>query len=492
MHDTLKAEPLVLNYDGVLWKPTDVVLVPREYRTDGEDGRVPLLLCTTTSWYYLSDLYDESCWVALKSLGVREMATGDFVQDFINMVTEEPQVFRSKTSQWHSILSWKLTSSLSSEDARAIYRSRIRKLALVPLSGDHWVTSEEPGVFLPSHDGFDLRIQGVGLRLVIPEVAADNGRASLLRFLGIKTISNVEICDYIALLHGGGRTAMSTSTTADLVSQIIFLLSFGWQNHDQQDLWFMNEEDTLCPASTLYLQSSDTYAASHYLALLGHASARFLHPDYAASSEQLPGGNKAFVKWLIVNMRLSKFIRVFDVRPTLSVEHAIKLSRDFLNVVQHDLAPSWIFMLRDNWRYSWLDIDSCEDLPMVTTLNLPWLQLRQRHQTLVDEIGTITVRCLDGTRSPLKSTYLLLPKLLEDSVDGITLMQVKDSDNAYWKHLKCLGLGVEPDLMFYMRCLEKLSASFRNGTADPQPSRKAATYLDQIQARYNENAEFVK
>lgn len=484
---------MLMNYDGELCKPGDLFLIPPDFRVDNLDQRVPLLLSPSTRKHYLSDVYGEACETAILGLGVRKLTLKDFVRDLSTICEHEPIFFRSQPQEWHNALAWRLTPALKSYDKDGSQRNQVRRLAIVPLSDNQWCSANESGLFLPGSGQYSSNVEGLGVKLVHAEAAMDRARASLFEYLDIKVVNDLEICNLIAKLHRRERSAMLSLKVSELVSQILFLFRVGWRNDNHQEFWFASEAGIVHPGSSLYLRSSQTFSASQYSSeLLGHLT--FVHPDYF-SGKFLDGNAEIFNLWLQNTMHVNLYIRIFQLcRSLLKAEEALNLSSEFGALVSHAEYPSWLLMLKNNWQHyvHVLDTQLFLARPTISASATPLDALRDRHRTLLEQMGDISVICKDGTWAPLKRTHLPLPMLNEHVISGVSLIDVPLPEDPLWRKLKCIGLGIEPDLMFFMRCLERLSEDSRNGQSSPDASTRVTTYLEQIQARHAEDAEMVK
>lgn len=495
----LKSQPMLLNYDGQLCKPGDLFLVPPEFRRNDADTTIPLLLSPKTRTHYLSDVYGEACETALLSLGVHKMTLKDFVKDLAVVVTEESTFYKSQTKEWHSSLALRIMPSLETSDRDRSQRDRMRRLVMVPLQNGLWCTPSESGVFLPGVAQSSSNVQGIGVKLVHVEAAGDKARASLFEHLGITQINEAELCQLIATFHRQPRSALPLLRRTELVSQIKFLFKAGWRNNDQQDFWFASESGDIHTGSSMYLQSTRPHTASQYASESNNfttllASLKFIHADYFADVS-VEGDRKIFMDWLQQCMLLNNYLRIFHInRLATTAESAVHFSDEFKAITSSEKSFPWLVMLKDNWRHyeEVLNLNHFMESSGITNSAVSADALRDRHRLLLGQIGDFAVKCIDGSCSPLKNTYLPLPVLKEDVISGIALVDLPVPEDSLWKPLKCLGLGTEADLMFYMRCLERLSEDSQKGNSIPNASSKATTYLEQIQARHTEDIGLVK
>jgi hypothetical protein len=95
------------------------------------------------------------------------------------------------------------------------------------------------------------------------------------------------------------------------------------------------------------------------------------------------------------------------------------------------------------------------------------------------------VKCRDGTFCPLKETFLPIEDLLSESKGVVPFLDVPEPSHARWQILKHIHVGVKRDVVFYLRCLDKISST------DTQRDQ-VPFFLEQIQARYKEDESLVR
>jgi hypothetical protein len=463
----LRTEAVLQCMIGKLTMPSSLIYVPKDFKD--KEG-LPILTSPANERRYLSNIYKDSDYEYLSELGVQKMSSEIFLLDLKNFIIQDTAVFeQGKSDKWHCRLAEVLLNLVLQDRHRPV----VKTLRIIPLSNGRWVSSTEPGVFLPQETDHYVVPDGICVHLVNANAANDRTRRSLYSQLGINALSDVHICNLITDTHTSPKFDPWTMSPEQLISQTMFLFNTGWMNPLRRDLWFASEtERPYHPGSTLYIPSTEPFSASYFFGSQ-EAHFPFLHGEYRVE----PENRGRWLEWLEKCMNLSILPRL--VQTQTQAPRNFEIASDFVYITQHRHTSEFLLLLRDHWRHysDWLEED---ERPSNENIASSKKRLREK-------LGTIRVECVRGGSAPLNETFLPLPELMREAGAAVQFVDVPEPEDDRWSRLKRIGIGIEGDVRFYLRCLASMS-----GSRDPQAGDRATALLEQIQARYLDDETLVK
>ncbi|CAK46256.1 hypothetical protein M747DRAFT_317364 [Aspergillus niger ATCC 13496] len=425
----LLCEGIGENGQDLLALPGSLRYIPREFR---DSNGYPLTLCPTTRDRYLSVRYLHEDWSYIQRLGVKQMTVNEFMDDLGHLVNNHG--VQDRPDQWHESLAKTVNQLLGNSENRR-FLEVLRKLAVLPLRDNKWVSSADRVVFLP------LVPASVpsGLKICEIDPAAVNGgmkseRARFFEHAGAQGYNPAIVCDLIverqtARSRGWQNSQvyqrrLAASRVPELANQLYFLFKNKWTGDGERSLWVLNERSEPCPASIVYIPSKEPDSAA---ALLHGKSPKIelLHKDYLG----VGGGDRFdFMEWLRSTFGIWRIPRL--------ATPGNALSPDFQHLIDNSTSStSWLLLLNKHFdQYSdWLVPGGWKSAKVSSSLRT----------TMVD--------CLHGERYLLEETCRPgLEKLLPRKA----LLLDPEFDN--WKLLSHLGVMVGMDLKFYFSRLAEL------------------------------------
>ncbi|KAL2419264.1 hypothetical protein ABEF95_003141 [Exophiala dermatitidis] len=463
--ERLSREPVLRCRTNELMTPCSLLDVPDEF-CDKEG--VPMTSTPTNDRAYLSRLYPSSLTENLEVLGVRRMTASIFLDHLASFITQHGALFREqKPDVWHTRLA-EILLKLSFDAAN---HERIAELPVIPLSDGRWVSAKEDYVFMPQEAESCRPPEGFRLSLVRESAANNPTTRSLYLQLGLKVLGKESIAYGIIREHMKESFNPYAMTVTQLISQASFLFHARVDDYRVKKVWFATGLGSArFHGEEVYLHSDKPFAASHYFT--GRPEIPFLHSDY----ENVGGEDGArWYEWLEHVAGLSTLPRLAEPIPKQPT--SLRLSPHFKFIIRYNEPKDFLILLRDNWNHysQWLEDDrdcagSGVDEPS-----------RKR---LRNELGQSQIRCQGAITKPLRDVFLSIPELVEKAQGQVPFVEVDNALDPCWRRLAVLGLGVEGDVRFYLRCLESMSGSGEQTAVD-----RAALLLEQIQARYADDEE---
>lgn len=463
----LQHEAVLENRSGQLSLPTSLIYVPEEFCDANE---VPLTASVDNEHKYLSAKYHRSDWDYLSEIGVEEMDEKEFLIELSEYIANFSHAFQHEQSaEWHA----KVAQILMKMAVQQQYSFQISQLRLIPLEDGHtWVSAAGKTLFLPPETENCTSPGGIDILLVNTKAVSDPIRRTLYKLLGVRDFSAQHICDLIVGTHSELTFDPSSVSLTDLISQAVFLYKSDWRNNNRLELWFAAEDGRRFQGSKLYLDSVQSLSATTFFS--GHRiKFPFLHRQYAT---RVTEGGEQWVTWLKENLSVA-------VLPRLALSDAacpenFQMAPDAEHIIKHNPTSQFLLLLRDHWRdYSpWLEEQGGE---------APNSRRELSRKTLVSKLKCTEVQCHGGARLPLSHTCLPLQNMMDEADGRISFLDVTEPGDPRWEKFKLLGVTVNRNVSFYLRCLESLE-----GTHDPL--EKAIEFMEQIQARYTDDEELVK
>ncbi|KAK3352231.1 hypothetical protein B0T25DRAFT_500124 [Lasiosphaeria hispida] len=434
--ESLAEEAVVKAWNESPQRPDKVLYIPEKFR--GRDG-VPLTLRSENGCRYLSQRYGGGDVKYLKRLGIKEMEGVDFVNELQALLDSHFVDFANKPLAWHSSLAGALNSLLSS---RYFDVTSVSGMRLIKLRTGEWVSSKmSNGVFFPSDQEWTTP-GGIGTKMADPEAANDPAIHQLYSQLGVTTFDISAIQRRIAEIHAVDSKPTSISR-ADLIAQARFLFISRWAKTGTTKFWVVTNADRHIRADDVYIDDDGdddpctaTRVFSRHRELLS-----FLHPDYLSAH---PKDQKDWVQWLEESLGVMKIPRL------VTAACPSKLSQDFRFLIRTLPPQRWLEVLCRHWKVYEKWLGPSEDHGTSQRIGEG-----ADPKSLRAEISNAKVICKDGSLHTLSTTFLPLEGYMSACDGRGPLLPISDPTHFRWQVLKLLGVGVENDAIFYVRCLSE-------------------------------------
>ena len=458
MYEKLKQTPLLEPWSSIgLYKPPDLEKLSEKFIAE---DRSPLLPDLEGAEIYLSPKYSEADFQLLARLGTTVLQWSSFLDRL------DADLRISHGSKWRSMeenADWrtricKLLSSILTENPPS-QQKRLKRLALIPLCDGRWVSGDSGlKIYFPRTDDIPIPVD-LGLDLVNPMAAENIAWADLLSTSGVMSCPREAVIGSIhkrynatnlenfkvlnAVAHIRYLYWFLAKDQSSLAPQIRLTNQHGALLKKDQHLYFRDEGDDYSP-SKLFEQDAR---------LPGHP-VHYLHEGYlkAVDPEAIHNG-RSWKKWLeeIAGVR-----RI----PELSAKD-YGLSKEFQYIIDH----------RSNM--------------LLGTLKRGWAIYRlQINDSVKEELQSRPVLLENGTKTPLKRTFLPFPSLkriaedlsIANACPFVAVCELlRDEEKFEWMFVKELRVGIEENLDFYLSALEKFKTL--NPALNTIPARERLTRI---------------
>ena len=441
---------------GVMLRPPALVLIPSEISDPYGRSLVPPNL---SKFKYLSSKYAAELSDALVSLGVRRLSSPDFLDDVSNFATNRPREFERMPARWHSRLS-QVFDTLATNHKKAIASIRF-----VPLQSGEWVAPRAQPLLLPLESGRLVIPDDIDCCAVHPVAAGDPARMALLRRFQAKNLDEAEVCLAILRTHGADGFPLGSVDVADLIKHASFLYEAGWRRRDRNSrIWVATEGARHRCSKEVYLEHNCQGSAS---LVFGDERGRFpfLHADYYEVFQ-----TEAQRDWLVEHLGLSVVPRLVDSRGGQADD--FQLHNDFRFLINKLPALEVLGLLRSHWKFysQWIAPTG----------------LRAARGRAYDKLKavfvSIMVPCRDGSRVPLRQTYLPRKEVLAAvsvvpaAEPAFQALQVPEPDCADWDMLQHFGVMCQVEIHHLLRLLERAKETGASKEQVAQLYGKLETY----------------
>lgn len=405
-----------------LWMPQYMEIVPPLF-TDGAKLPRPLLVGRGGLQAYVSIAYAAA---DLSHLCISDLSTDTFYQLLWEESNNNAKRFRGKPAEWHSRLAEILLDT---------GHERVAKYRLIPLQDGQWVsTKQAPFYFANISEGLTVP-SGIEIATIEQTAAQDQSRRQLFKALGAQILNPTEVCERIIQQHRVHNQSTHAWTVDNFVQHAWFIFNApsSQQPYKLSDLRTVSHDSKIGSASLLYMDvPGNSFRVSD---LFGRDSTivRFLHDRYLRCAP--PETAAAWYRWLQHDMGVNTLPRLTSLSETLPNRKIV--SSEFRWLVDHTRSSFWLRLLKDNWlHYS----------PSLT-------------ESLRGLLSGCPVDCVGGTRHSIRDTYLNTASVAAEPLAAgtVPLVDVENHQDAAWTKLSSLGLGIKPDLRFYLVILESLS-----------------------------------
>ncbi|KIW22318.1 uncharacterized protein PV07_12215 [Cladophialophora immunda] len=469
--ETLSRQPVLKSRAQELMMPSSLTYVPLDFC---DRQGVPMTSSPLNDLAYLCHKYDVSLHDNLEALGVTKMTAAIFLEHLDLYIKQNTALFQKmKSVEWHTRLA-EILLKLSFDTEQ---HEKLCKLPIIPLNDGRWVSAQEKAIFLPQEAENSMAPEGLAFRLVREDAANNPTARSLYLQLGLKVFGQDAIADCLLHVHTQPLFNPRSFTVKHLISQAMFLFRARVHDYEVRYLWFATSDGSgRSRAESAYLPSQAPFAASQYFA--GRKDIDFIHPHYL---DAVKDDQANWLEWLENAAKISILPRLTQVDG--QSPHSFGLSRHFTLIMQNFKSRDFLVLLRDNWGYysRWLEDDAGGARDDSRSARQA---CRERLRNSLQEAH---VECLGGAKKSLRDVFLPIPELVQQANGQVPFVDIDDPLDPRWQRLKILGLGVEGDVRFYLRCLYAMS-----GTSDAIVIDRAGLMLEQIQARCSELPDLVR
>lgn len=426
--------------------PPTLFYVPKEYR---DDRGIPLTSSPMTAPKYLSPQYPESEREVLRQLGVRTLTADDFLMDLKAIIELDPSTFHAKPGTWHTQLA-KVLLSLLVKDKLKVW---IETMRIIPLRDGQWVAAADNSIFFSAKtQGLHIP-EGLPILLVDRSVEFDIHRRNLFQQLGVRDCDALGICRLISAMHNRKDFVPSTLTRKQLVQHARFLYRASWRPAQGSELWFATKRDHRCRGSQLYIRMDcPVYSPAARIYDKLEANFNFIHNDYlnVFSTDRTP-----WIAWLLKTFSISPIPRLVTTLPRGVSSGNSSISPEFQVLLSDRHLGDLLWTLRENWQYysQWLENDNGG-----WQSNSSGAIESSLKDTVREELKSRRLRCKNGL---IRLSQAVLPMIdpILDHTAQIPTVDILDPKNPNWRILSNLGVAVEKNASYYVRCLEALRRS---------------------------------
>jgi hypothetical protein len=401
---------------GTFVRPVGAFFVPRAFWD--ADQRF-ILNCAGNGQKYISAGYEDHDreHVVLRMMGVEIMSFAHFIIILKTYMTDHTEAFRSQSADWHSSIATILCEQASNTD--------LQSLAVIPLQTGGWISKVEGQAHFETPEATTAgKIpEGIPELLIVDQTASEQPqRRKLLDRLGVKNLNQAEVCRLITSCHGSTKAPELTVDAFISHATYLFEATYaGVFSPKGENFWVLDRDGQPRAAAKMYLDKADS-AYPIGLLLEGpkwHSS--LLHPAYLMAYK----GKKLekWIKWLETHLA---------IRSTLRIADGGELTPEFSHLRATQPSPIVLEILMESWTR----------------------EPRQLTSNTKQQLGGMDVLC-EGVEKTVHLNRTCLPlRIIKDSAPpGICYIQLNSPDKPAWKRLHELGVIVEPNLAFFLRCL---------------------------------------
>lgn len=439
----IKSTIRLLGEDEQQHQPGDLVIVPEQFQTD---HGTPLISERYIHPHRYLSLRYNTCRDAtvLRYLGVKTMSPNDFVDALQTMDRAGSHVLPQQGTDWFE----RVSNVLRTFGAGFLYgrHSQIRKLRIIPLQNGTWVSAATPNVFFDgslSDIPADLELNLVDSNR-LPEHSFHH---QLIAALGVTRVVVSDIISQIVRMHD---VFLPANAQSSLLTHAKFVFRHG--QHRTYNLRVLCKDGQTRMADSVYMDSREPHAPAGLQpsVLLEPHGAAILHHSYY---DNAPCDAKdAWFRWLHSCLRINTCPRIV---------HG-ELSSEFSKFVHFTSTSTFLSALQ----YYWNQLSQCFTY----------------HCRAQKELADVEVLCSDGTRRPLRSTFLKRRALQQ--FRDLPFLPLSHPESDTWDFLSILGVNMSLNSAFYLKRLIECSGQ---ATVDKTEEDILEIYT-QLQARFNDDS----
>ena len=401
---------------------------------------------------YLSKKYESRDAETLQVLGVKSISAKEMWRRIKADLRKPESKMKSEGTDknWHTRVANLLKNIL--EKGSSDLKSLVKSSSLIPLQDSSWASATTVPIYFRTAGRVSIP-SDLNLNFVAEPAASNNSRASFFRLMGVKDCSTQKVIDHIRKHYSSGKapqpTSRSDSEYHDLrakcsAEHLRFLFRHSKENLSPENIgiWLFDRFGRpvhLSGPNRKHIYFPDVWGLDNPK-LLQRADHPF-HYLHKAYLDIVPGFARArqeFEEWLEY---------WGGVRRYVSLRHPLKdeISEEF-KYISENRSKSLLDIFKSNWR------EYSKNLKSFT----PQAEA---------EVQKLKVHITNGKKAELRKTYAPFLSLKEIANSCgcrefpyfLKLSEgISEETEKEWSFLEALGVGVEDDLDFYLKCLEEL------------------------------------
>jgi hypothetical protein len=448
--EDLKLNPILLSEAGTIECPSQLVIVPDDFRRGNkslEKGSL-LLDYDGQSLKAVSRRYSEGARIGLKALGLPTMGILQFFQQYSEFSMHNGGVdFQNMDSDWHSQIADIFLDSSSATKRRLL--PICRKCCNIPIRDRvlenhvYWVSidSNMDMVYFENTDTERSIPRGLSMLVVDEKDSADPRRREFFRQLGVQVCNRDTICEKIQFLHNEPLPENPQDSPFDLetcIAHAVYLFRSGWPHDDGDTLYVYDTDEKLICDTEVYIPFGEDGEKVNQLFPSGSDEIHRLHQAYQSAVPE--ASLKRWMEWLQSWCNL-------EVWPVLHDNGQLSKPMQFL--LSLPTSDGFLLCLRHRFQ---LDggFTNCT---------------QAQKKALIEKIKCEKV-CTDselGTKALLKDTAL--PSLRNELHGLIPILRLGATEDSGWAFLNDFGVLTKKNADLY---LQQLRAYQRMGCPPPK------------------------
>jgi hypothetical protein len=455
----LKQRPIFRSADGGHRLPSQCIILTYDFRDEQNEPLIPEMFLPG-GLHYLSESYDvRADGSHFERLGVRTMSNDDFLAGLKNMnhiICDQPNAWQESTCNrlYHIYRAYQTSvQQATDETAPATTPQSSRKqildkplidivgLCILPLSDGTWTSADSKGDIMFDSALVDIP-RDLDLRVLSPIVKSHTLRYWLFRNLGVKQAIPKVVATKILELH---RSASCPQSRESLIQHARFLFAYRFDKDVPRPtgVRVMDQKGDIAEGTEVHSDFPDVERIVSLTVL--PPPARFLHADYLEEQD--------WWRWLRNEIGVKHYPRLVDDGD---------LSPEFLELSGTIDARRLLLLLKETWP-QWEGSLSIKAKP---------------------QLANIEVICKDGSKHPLKATYLARGAVATFS--DLPFLPISDPEHRDWDFLLDLGVTYKVDGDFFIKRLVRI----KDGGDHDDTTIKAM--YEQIQARFDDNPLYIR
>jgi hypothetical protein len=371
--------------------------------------------------------YTDKSLRVFRKLGARDFTFVDFVERLECSIRRETLKFKGRSSEWHTSISRVLLSHLRGNvyGVHSAQYSTCKSLPIIPLRGGEWASAASTGIFLVGNCNQQIP-DGLTVRFVDSDAAANPFRNELFRLLGVKSCNETEICTQIIAKH---RHDLQSRPLLDLVSQAVFLFRAQYRPRSSDTLRVADSTDHIRRMGQIHIPFGSTGRKIRCLFAPDFERMIWLHPQY----ENAVGAKheEKWVQWLVQWDTIHLF-------PPVVVDH--RLSPHMRHILERNGSKAFLNHLKEQMK-----TNGC------------FSGLNTRNSSAVaGDIKELQVLTDFGAHQLCET---VMPALREAGLGLLPVLDIDEPNDMGWSFLENYGVLTRTSLDFYLRQLRSLKAT---------------------------------
>jgi hypothetical protein len=306
--EDLKLNPILLSEAGTIECPSQLVIVPADFRRGSQSSEKGSLLLDYDgqSLEAVSRKYSKEARIGLKALGLHTMDIPQFFQQYSEFSMHNGGVdFQNMDSGWHSQIADIFIDSSSATKRRLL--PICRKCCNIPIRDRvlenrvYWVSidSNEDMIYFENTDAERSIPRGLSMLVVDEQASADLKRREFFCQLGVQACNRDTICKKIQFLHNEPQPENPEDSPFDLetcIAHAVYLFRSEWPHDDGDTLYVYDTNGKLICDTEVYIPFGED---GEKVNQLFPSESNEIHRLHQAYQYAVPEGSlKQWVEWL--------------------------------------------------------------------------------------------------------------------------------------------------------------------------------------------------